>query len=175
MNLLPAALDAQLQRDAGLTHFSYFVMAMLSESPSSTMAMSELAATVTSSLSRLSHVVTRLEQQGWVAREPCPDNGRVTVARLTETGRAKVVESAEGHAAEVRRLILDGLDEADTHALAHVAGAILGQLDPQGRSRANPMSSSGSEGRDEGPAGGQVASSSNGAGSPGSSGRARSD
>ncbi|MDT7742354.1 MAG: hypothetical protein QOE59_1432, partial [Actinomycetota bacterium] len=31
MTLLPAALDAQLQRDAGLTQFSYLVLAMLSE------------------------------------------------------------------------------------------------------------------------------------------------
>lgn len=152
MNLLPAALDAQLQRDAGLTHFSYFVMAMLSEAPDRTMALNELAGTVTSSLSRLSHVVTRLEREGWVVREPCPDNGRVTVARLTDAGLAKVVASAEGHAAEVRRLILDGLDEVGTDKLADVAGAILGQLDPQRRSRANPMAVEvgGSEGNADG-------------------------
>lgn len=168
MNLLPAALDAQLQRDAGLTHFSYFVMAMLSESPSHTMPMSELAATVTSSLSRLSHVVTRLERQGWVAREPSPTNGRVTVARLTDAGLATVRASAQGHAEEVRRVIFDGLDDEGTDALAHVAGAILSRLDPGGRSRANPMAVEvgGSEGREDDSGSGdaaQVASGSTGA------------
>ena len=33
VELLPGALDTQLRRDSGLTHFEYFVLAMLSESP----------------------------------------------------------------------------------------------------------------------------------------------
>jgi len=139
MTLLPAALDAQLQRDAGLTQFAYLVLAMLSETPGRTMPMSALASTVNSSLSRLSHVVARLEGQGWVTREPAPDNGRVTVARLTDDGEAKVVATAPGHAAEVRRLIFDALDGAGTENLACVTAAILGRLDPDGRLRANPL------------------------------------
>src|ERR1700712_3381591 len=79
MTLLPAALDAQLQREAGLTQFSYLTMAMLSETPGRSVPMSTLAALVSSSLSRLSHVVSRLEAQGWVVREPSPESGRVTV------------------------------------------------------------------------------------------------
>ncbi|MDD7917407.1 MarR family winged helix-turn-helix transcriptional regulator [Actinomycetospora callitridis] len=140
MTLLPAALDAQLQRDAGLTQFSYLTLAMLSETPGRTLPMSALAATVNSSLSRLSHVVARLEQQGWVVREPSPDSGRVTVARLTDAGMEKVRETAPGHAAEVRRLIFDALDCDGVESLACVAAAILGRLDPSGGMRANPLS-----------------------------------
>jgi DNA-binding MarR family transcriptional regulator len=139
ITLLPAALDAQLQRDAGLTQFSYLTLAMLSEAPGRTLPMSSLAATVNSSLSRLSHVVARLEQQGWVTREPSPESGRVTVARLTDAGMAKVRETAPGHAAEVRRLIFDALDDEGVASLACVTAAILGRLDPAGGLRANPL------------------------------------
>lgn len=139
MTLLPAALDAQLQRDAGLTQFSYLVLAMLSEAPGRTLPMSALASMVSSSLSRLSHVVSRLERDGWVAREPCPDNGRVTVARLTDAGLDAVVAAAPGHAGEVRRLIFDTLDADQVAQLEALTTAILGRLDPDGRMRVNPL------------------------------------
>src|SRR5689334_14211817 len=94
---LPAALDAQLQRDAGLTHFEYTVMAALSEAEDRSLRMSYLAGLANGSLSRLSHVVKRLERSGWVQRAPDPDDGRYTVATLTEAGWDKVVASAPGH------------------------------------------------------------------------------
>ena len=65
---LPAALDAQLQRDAQLTHFEYMVLVSLSEAPDRALRMSDLAAMASGSLSRLSHVVSRLERRGWVRR-----------------------------------------------------------------------------------------------------------
>ncbi|WP_433801905.1 MarR family winged helix-turn-helix transcriptional regulator [Actinomycetospora sp. CA-084318] len=137
--LLPAALDAQLQRDAGLTQFSYLVLAMLSETPGRTMPMSELASMVSSSLSRLSHVVSRLEKQGWLTREPCADNGRVTMARLTDAGWEKVVATAPGHAAEVRRLVIDAVGPDRIADLDGIASAVLRRVDPGGRMRANPL------------------------------------
>ncbi|MCW2533525.1 MAG: MarR family transcriptional regulator, partial [Blastococcus sp.] len=102
MTLLPAALDAQLQRDAGLSHFEYMVLAMLSERSSRTARMSELAGLANGSLSRLSHVARRLEDQGFLARRACPEDGRVTNAVLTDAGYAKVVATAPGHVAAVR-------------------------------------------------------------------------
>src|SRR5579872_4713407 len=106
---LPAALDAQLQKDAGITQFDYLVLSALSESPGRTLRMSELAATANSSMSRLSHVVSRLEARGWVRREPCPGDGRFINAVLTDDGWAKVVATAPGHVAAVRRLLIDVL------------------------------------------------------------------
>ena len=69
---LPAALDAQLQRDAGISHFEYQVMAGLSMSAERTLRMSVLAALAEGSLPRLSQVVGRLEKRGWVRRTPDP-------------------------------------------------------------------------------------------------------
>src|SRR5688500_12599021 len=75
MTLLPSALDAQLQRDAGLSHFEYMVLAVLSEQPTRTMRMSDLASFANGSLSRLSHVARRLEEQGFLTRQACPEDG----------------------------------------------------------------------------------------------------
>src|ERR1700755_1644890 len=86
---LPAALDAQLQRDAGISHFEYMVLSRLSEASGQTLRMSDLAVLANGSLSRLSHVVTRLERRGWVRREACPGDGRYTNAVLTDEGMAR--------------------------------------------------------------------------------------
>ena len=98
----PALLDAQLQKDAGISHFEYMVLSSLSEAPGRALRMSELAAMASGSLSRLSHVVSRLEAKGWVRREPCPGDGRFINAVLTDPGWQKVVETAPGHVAAVR-------------------------------------------------------------------------
>src|SRR3954454_17327288 len=94
MMLLPAALDGQLQRDSGLSLFEYFVLSRLSKAPGRTLRMSALAGFANGSLSRLSNVVKRLEQRGWMHRSPDPDDGRYTVASLTDGGLSTVVAAA---------------------------------------------------------------------------------
>ena len=132
VELLPGVLDSQLRRDAGLSHFEYFVLAMLSESPARTLRMTELAARTNATLPRLSHVVTRLETRSLVERFPCPEDGRATNARLTETGWAKVVDTAPGHVANVREHVIDVLTREQTAQLAEIAGTILERIDPDG-------------------------------------------
>jgi DNA-binding MarR family transcriptional regulator len=132
VELLPGVLDSQLRRDAGLSHFEYFVLAMLSESPARTLRMTELAARTNATLPRLSHVITRLETRSLVERFPCPEDGRATNARLTETGWAKVVDTAPGHVATVRELVIDTLTREQTAQLAEIAGAVLERIDPDG-------------------------------------------
>ena len=122
---LPAALDAQLQRDAGITNFDYLVLSGLSESPGRTLRMSELAAIANSSLSRLSHVVSRLEAKGWVRREPCPGDGRFINAVLTDDGWQKVTATAPGHVAAVRELLLNALSEEEFKQLGAISARVL--------------------------------------------------
>ncbi|MFD3585474.1 MarR family winged helix-turn-helix transcriptional regulator [Streptomyces sp. NPDC058683] len=130
---LPAELDAQLQRDAGISHFEYQVLAGLSEAPDRTLRMSELAVFAHGSLSRLSHVARRLEDRGWLRREPDPDNGRFTVATLTEAGWAKAVGSAPSHVATVRRLVFDPLTRAQVRQLHEIGRRILAATEDAGR------------------------------------------
>jgi len=111
---LPAALDAQLRRDAGISHFEYQVLALLSEARGRTLRMSALATLAEGSLPRLSQVVARLEQRGWVRRTPDPADGRYTLAILTGEGQAKLTQAAPGHVQEVRRLVFDPLTKTQS-------------------------------------------------------------
>ena len=126
---LPAALDAQLRRDAGVSHFEYQVLALLSEAPGRTLRMSTLAMWAGSSLPRLSQVVARLEQRGWVRRTPDPADGRYTLATLTDQGRAKVTQAAPGHVQEVRRLVFDPLTKAQSRQLREIGQRITRAID----------------------------------------------
>lgn len=129
---LPAALDAQMQRDAGISHYEYFVLAGLSMAAGRTLRMSDLAEFTQGTPARLSNVVARLEKRGWVRRTPDPADGRCTLAILTEQGWAKVAESAPGHVEQVRRLVFDPLTKANQRQLRQISRRILGAVDPGG-------------------------------------------
>ena len=120
MAWLPAALDAQLSRDADVTHFEYAILAALSESPRSTLTMSSLAGVANGSLSRLSHVVKRMEAKGWVRRSRSTDSGRVKNVALTDAGHAKIVACAPGHVAQVRRAVIDRLSRTQLRQLTAI-------------------------------------------------------
>ena len=127
--LLPAALDTQLQAAGKLSLFDYNVLAMLSEADGRFLPMSELAARTSASLSRLSHVVTKLQRRGWVEREAHPGDARVTVAHLTDAGMDTIVSLAPGHVDAVRALMLDAMTDDDVADLARIAEKIVARLD----------------------------------------------
>lgn len=118
MTRVPSALDAQLQRDAGLTFFEYMVLALLAEQPDRRMRMSELAAVTNGSPSRLSHVARRLEEQHFLERENDAVDGRYTNATLTDAGLAKVVATA-------RSLVIDSLTKQQLRQLRTAADLVL--------------------------------------------------
>ena len=122
---LPAAIEADLQRDAGISQFEYLVLSGLSEAPNRTLRMSDLAAMSSGSLSRLSHVVSRLEARGWVRREACPGDGRFINAVLTDDGWAKVVATAPGHVVAVRKLLVDVLTPGQLRELGAISDEVL--------------------------------------------------
>jgi len=127
---LPGVLDYQLQRDSGLTHFEYLVLAGLSESPGRCRRMSDLAVFANGSLSRLSHVVKRLENRGFVVRRPADDDGRITVATITDAGYETLVAAAPCHVATVREYVVDSLTPDQIAQLKTIADQILTKIDP---------------------------------------------
>ncbi|MCS7483989.1 MarR family winged helix-turn-helix transcriptional regulator [Umezawaea endophytica] len=129
---LPYALDADMRGRTGFSHFEYLVLSVLSDQPDRTLSMSQLAALNNASLSRMSHVVTRLEKRGWVSRCPSSENGRVTRARLTDAGYEVLVEAAPGHVKTVQELVFDALTPEEQEQLATIALRVLGRLDPGG-------------------------------------------
>ncbi|MHB1491536.1 MarR family protein [mine drainage metagenome] len=127
---LPAALDAQLQRDAGVSYVEYTVLSWLSMRPGRSTRMSEIAALANVRLSHLSRIAARLEARGWMRRAPDPDDGRATLAILTDAGWDKVVETAPGHVAEVQRLVFDGLTSAQVDQLRSIGTRIVHVAQP---------------------------------------------
>ena len=127
--LLPAALDAHLTSLNRLSLFDYDVLAMLSEAEGRMLPMKELAARTSASLSRLSHVVTKLQARGWIDRQPSPDDARVTTAHLTDAGWETIVELAPDHVERVRQLIFDALDGDDVQRLAEIGEKIVSRLE----------------------------------------------
>jgi DNA-binding MarR family transcriptional regulator len=128
--LVPRALDAQLQRDAGISHAAYIVLAMLSESPTRSRRMSDLARRANQSQSRLSHTVARLEERGWVRRERSAEDGRGNLAVLTEEGWDVVRSAAPGHVDAVREAMFGALTDEQIQAFGEALDAIVERLDP---------------------------------------------
>ncbi|MCY0921952.1 MULTISPECIES: MarR family winged helix-turn-helix transcriptional regulator [unclassified Streptomyces] len=130
---LPAALDRQLQRDAGISNFEYGVLAQLSMADEGTMRLSDLARVSDSTQPRLSKLMDRFEARDWVARRPDPGDGRYTLAALTDAGRQKLVESAPEHVAQVKRLVFDPLSTAQRRhletALTRIAATVRRELE----------------------------------------------
>jgi DNA-binding MarR family transcriptional regulator len=108
-------------------------MAMLAEAPEWTMRMSELAERTSASLSRLSHLVKRLETRGYVRREPDPTDGRFTNAILLPAGMHKLEEAAPSHVAFVRHLVIDSLSAERLRRLGQDAERIVQRIDSPAR------------------------------------------
>lgn len=126
---LPAKLDTQLRSDSGLTHYEFMVLSQLSQAEGRKMGLSALADAANSSPSRLSHVLRKLGESGWLVRHA---TGRSAYAELTADGLAVLDAAARGHVEEVRRRVFDSLDPGDVKALATVLPKISASLGDPG-------------------------------------------
>jgi DNA-binding MarR family transcriptional regulator len=129
MHEVRSALECQLERDCDLSFIEYHTLARLSEEPTRTLRMSELAAVTNASLSRLSHLVTRLEKWGFVRREPDPTDGRYTNAILTKAGYDKLRGSAPAHVEAVRQLVVDEFSPTELAKLQAFCDRIVARVD----------------------------------------------
>lgn len=123
-----ARLDRELQQNDGLPHAYYEILVRLSETPERRMRMSDLADRSLSSRSRLSHAVSRLEEAGWIVREPCVDDRRGAYAALTDTGFAVLDRAARGHVEGVRSHLLDLLDDDELVVLHRISDKMITHL-----------------------------------------------
>jgi len=86
--------------------------------------MSQLAAEVVNSRSRLTHTVRRMEARGLVERQSCLDDGRGVNCVLTREGFDRLEEAAPGHVEAVRAHLVDRLDDEQFRALGDLMAKI---------------------------------------------------
>jgi DNA-binding MarR family transcriptional regulator len=130
--LLDSALGHQLQQESGLSTAHFRILSRLAEAPKGSMHMSDLAITTSSSQSRLSHAVARLEEQGWALRTKCPENGRAVHATLTKSGFRILRDAVPVHVREVRRLFFDNLTREQVRQLITIFSRTLKVLSDEG-------------------------------------------
>lgn len=126
--LLRERLSRELQASHGLTLADYEVLVRLSEAPDRALRMSRLADDTLASRSRLTHQIDRLERDGWVSRQPCPDDRRGQLAVLTGHGFDVLVAAAPTHVEGVRRHLLDVLGPDQFAAVGHACAAVAAAL-----------------------------------------------
>lgn len=127
--LLFHELDRELQRDAGMPHAYYEILARLSEAPDRALRMGQLAEATLTSPSRISHAVARLEAAGWVRRESCGDDRRGAFAQLTDEGMQVLEAAAPGHVRAVRAHLVDQLTPAELAELGAICTKVLNRLE----------------------------------------------
>jgi DNA-binding MarR family transcriptional regulator len=127
-HLLEDALDRQLQREAGMPHLYYSVLAVLSEAPERRLRMTDLAGRLKITRSRLTYAVGRLEKDGLVGREGCASDGRGSLAVLTDEGMAAVERAAPGHVETVRAALFDHLTPEQVRQVEEIFTTVAGVL-----------------------------------------------
>jgi DNA-binding MarR family transcriptional regulator len=129
--LLEDHLDRQLQRDAGMPHIYYGLLVALAEAPRRRLRMTELAMKAKITRSRLSHAIARLERNGWVRREDCPDDKRGQFAVLTDPGLEMLRGAAPGHVRAVRNAVFDRLSPEQQKSLGEIMQIVAEGLQPK--------------------------------------------
>jgi DNA-binding MarR family transcriptional regulator len=128
---LNAALQRDMQDDAGLSMSDFAVLVRLTDEPDGRVRVTDLARTLTWERSRVSHHVTRMERRGLVERVECPEDGRGAFVAVTAAGRAAIEHAAPGHVRAVRRLVFDGLTAEQVDDLGAVVDALLARTADQ--------------------------------------------
>jgi DNA-binding MarR family transcriptional regulator len=133
LEVLPAALDAQLTRDADLTFFEFLVLVQLAEGAQESLRLSELASATNATLPRLSRVIAGLESDGLVVRQVSADDARSRHAHLTDAGWERLAQAAPGHVDLVREVFVGRLTREQLGQMRRIGTRVLAGLDPAQR------------------------------------------
>ncbi len=119
------AMDRQLHADYGINRSQFSILQAVAMAPGGAIRMTDVAAGLRFSPSRLSHAVARLEKDGWLERRPDPNDGRGQLVALTVEGQRRVDEVAPRHVAEVRARLFDHLSAEQVAQLQAISDALL--------------------------------------------------
>ncbi|MCP2329278.1 DNA-binding MarR family transcriptional regulator [Hamadaea flava] len=126
--LLDLQVNRELMAQHGLSEPDYDVLSNLSEAGDDGMRLSELAAYMRWSKSRLSHHITRMQERGLVERRECADDGRGSLLHLTTHGAKMIRNAAPDHVDSVRRHFIDLLTREDIEVFGKISRRVLDHL-----------------------------------------------
>ncbi|MFF3469361.1 MarR family winged helix-turn-helix transcriptional regulator [Streptomyces sp. NPDC001984] len=128
---LTEQVGQEFRRATGMWQINYEMLSWLSEAPQGQLGLTRLARRMEISTSRLSHLVDRAREHGWVERVPDPVDRRIVLARLTGAGNDALQAAAPFQLACVRSRFLDRLTPAQVEQLREISEALLGPVDQQ--------------------------------------------
>ncbi|MGO9889794.1 MAG: MarR family winged helix-turn-helix transcriptional regulator [Solirubrobacteraceae bacterium] len=119
-------LDAELISEHGITTRDYEVLLYLAQADERRLPMSALAESTMLTRSGITRLVDGLVDGGFVERVSCPKDARVSYARLTDEGFAKLRDAGHTHVGSIRRLFLEHFDADETGQLAVLLARLPG-------------------------------------------------
>ena len=117
-------LSAQLQREHGLTLNDYEVLLHLSHADGARARRINLAERVLLTASGITRLLDGLERAGYVAKDTCASDARVSYAKLTDEGRAKLRAASVTHLRGIEELFLSRYSGSELTALAELLGRL---------------------------------------------------
>jgi DNA-binding MarR family transcriptional regulator len=122
-------LSAQLTADHGLNLSAYEALLRLARAPDSRLRRVDLANGILLSPGGVTRLLDGLERQGFVERDECASDRRVSYAVLTKAGRDKLREASKSHTRQIRELLGGPYDEDELAQLVALLDRLPG-VDP---------------------------------------------
>lgn len=119
-------LDAELVADQGITTRDYEVLLYLAQAEGERLPMSALAESTMLTRSGITRLVDGLVAAELIERVSCPNDARVSYAKLTAAGHEKLRKAGCTHVHSIRRLFLEHFTEAEIDLLAGLLSRLPG-------------------------------------------------
>jgi DNA-binding MarR family transcriptional regulator len=120
------AVSAQLQSEHGLTVNEYETLLLLAQAENRHMRRVDLAESLQLTASGVTRLLDGLRERGFVDKEECPGDARVTYAVLTEGGGEKLAEASCSHVRAIRGMFEERYSEREMETLIELLGRLPG-------------------------------------------------
>src|SRR6266540_743462 len=128
--LLARELDRGLQDECGISKAEFSVLMTLWQVPGRELRVGELAESLDWEKSRVSHMLTRMENRGFVERTRSGPSGRRTGIGLTAKGSRAAQSAILHHAGNIRRYVLDSLTPEQAATIRAWSEQMIDRIDP---------------------------------------------
>jgi DNA-binding MarR family transcriptional regulator len=124
-------LDAELTASHAITVRDYEVLLYLAQAEDQQLPMSQLAERTMLTRSGITRLVDGLVKLGFIERNACASDARVSYAHITKKGYEKLRAAGCSHVASIERLFLAHFSPAELETLSELLGRLPGSR-PEG-------------------------------------------